>query len=267
MERKANPDLATREGLTASNLASNGGYYALAEVIDAFSSCKSINTNTQSTINAVSQFTEVDNILMGLNLSSHVEKFRFHGVGMNEFLCLTEKDLTEIGVKEIGSRKKIKNAVSDILKREFEQNSLGKFEAPDRRSGIELSAPDAVALTANMAEHILRLAVNVKFVSEQISKHPQLLTLGKDVAGIDALLQFTSKAESNVRKLDKRVKELRKVLAKHEDDPKLRPVDRIQSGNYFISNNHQSQSKLFKLIAFSGIFVAASIYAAKIYFA
>merc|ERR1711881_238105 len=88
-------------------------------------------------------FSEVDNILLGLDAKDFIESFKRHQVGIQEFLVLNEENLVEIGVSNVGIRKKILDAIADINKRDWENSSLPQVKSKDKSRGIYLSVTDA----------------------------------------------------------------------------------------------------------------------------
>jgi hypothetical protein len=50
---------------------------------------------------AFGNFSELESILLGLDLTEYVPLFEEHKVGLDAFLCLTEEDLEKMGIDKV----------------------------------------------------------------------------------------------------------------------------------------------------------------------
>lgn len=74
----------------------------LQKIIQSFSSLKGIQLSEDNSLSSECRiFSDVDNILLGLDCSNLTQKFKDHQVGIQEFLVLNEADLIEIGVEQV----------------------------------------------------------------------------------------------------------------------------------------------------------------------
>ena len=74
-----------------------------------------------------------------------------------------------------------------------------------------------------------------RYMTKQVSEHPELLSLGQDVADTSQLLSYAEKAEANARATAAKLSALRKLLLKAaRDDPGLRRADAVgkEEGGY-----------------------------------
>ena len=63
-------------------------------------------------------FSDLESILLGLDLAEYLPLFRSHKVtSLDTFLCLSEADLEAMGVAEVGARKKIADGIFSIHKK------------------------------------------------------------------------------------------------------------------------------------------------------
>ena len=68
--------------------------------------------------------TELDTVLMGLDLTALVPLFREHKMNYDTFLLLDDGDLDLLGIKEVGYRTKLLNAIKEIHTKDWERGSL-----------------------------------------------------------------------------------------------------------------------------------------------
>ena len=99
----ANPNIASREGILPQDCAISKNMPVLQKIIQSFSSLKGIQLSEDNSFSSECRiFSDVDNILLGLDCSNLTQKFKDHQVGIQEFLVLNEADLIEIGVEQVG---------------------------------------------------------------------------------------------------------------------------------------------------------------------
>ena len=88
----------------------------LQKIIQSFSSLKGIQLSEDNSLSSECRiFSDVDNILLGLDCSNLTQKFKDHQVGIQEFLVLNEADLIEIGVEQVCTYVGIKNFLMAII--------------------------------------------------------------------------------------------------------------------------------------------------------
>ena len=98
----ANPNIASREGILPQDCAISKNMPVLQKIIQSFSSLKGIQLSEDNSFSSECRiFSDVDNILLGLDCSNLIQKFKDHKIGIQEFLVLNEADLIEIGVEQV----------------------------------------------------------------------------------------------------------------------------------------------------------------------
>ncbi|KAH9504819.1 hypothetical protein Btru_062029 [Bulinus truncatus] len=88
--------------------------------------------------------------LLGLDFPHLVEVFQQQLVDLSLLMTLTEEDLIQIGVDQVGARKKILDAVNAIHKKDWQPSSLISFHYNKK-----LSCADVIAVMANTSKHLL----------------------------------------------------------------------------------------------------------------
>ena len=131
---------------------------------------------------------------------------------MAEFLVLSETDLVDIGVNEVGVRKKLLNVIADMNKREWEKSSVPKINPRHKQKGIYLSLPDAVLIIGSISRHLKFIGQNVEFVHRQIRDKPEILDIGSEVSNVQDLEQFLRETQRNLRDCEYRLSSLKGVL-------------------------------------------------------
>jgi ankyrin repeat/SAM/basic leucine zipper domain-containing protein 1 len=115
----------------------------LQSIIDHFAGNNEcgINLSKGGRTAACVKYSELDNILLGLEAGEVMPNFKAHNVDLQEFLQLGETDLVEIGVHQVGLRKKMMDAIAEMHKRQWEKSSLPRITPKEKQKGIYLTAP------------------------------------------------------------------------------------------------------------------------------
>ena len=227
LEAGANPDIPSRDGTLAADLAASKNMPTLQSIIKHFSKIEGIPgllAETRISSECIT-FSEVDNILLGLDAKDFIQSFKHHQVGIQEFLVLNEDDLVQIGVSNVGVRKKILEAIADINKRDWENSSLPQVKSKDKSRGIYLSVVDATCIMANISNHLNYINTNVAFIDKQINSKPELLKLGTDTASVQLLASHLVKTKGNMMICNKSINKLQLSLRKYENQKEFENVD------------------------------------------
>ena len=196
----------------------------------------------------VIKYSEVDNILLAVEASDYMEKFKEHQVDLAEFLSLNEEDLIKIGVDKVGLRKKIIDVIADMHKRQWEKSSVAKLQPRDKQNGIYLTAPDGALIISSVGRHLKFLRANVDYLNRNLKEKPQMLLLGSDVANISDIAKFTLEARQNMSQLASTLDKLQSTVQRLSKDPQNFPLDG--------SRKDSVTSKLPKLFVIFGCLAA-----------
>ena len=110
------------------------------------------------------KFTELQNVLLGIDAGEYLGLFEEHGVNLEHFLSLSEQDLEKMGVAKVGTRKKIVQAICEIHKRDWDKTSVPRVQPKDRRNGINFTCPEAVLMVANINKHFGFINANLRYL-------------------------------------------------------------------------------------------------------
>ncbi|ESO84386.1 hypothetical protein LOTGIDRAFT_168837 [Lottia gigantea] len=155
------------------------------------------------------KFGELELFLQGLGLSDFVELFQQQYVNFETFLCLNEEDLINMGIQQLGVRKKILEGIQAVHKRDWESSSL---ISPQYKTNI--SIVDAVAMVSNLSRHLLYISSSIVYINDQIKKNPHLLINTQGNIGAKHLTTQTTDALQRVNDLKTHINTLNKRLEK-----------------------------------------------------
>ena len=114
LERGADTSLVSSDGQKAADIAAASGSGVLQEVLELWGVERGLGGRKEVTREARVRCSQVENILLGLDLGECTGLFREGGVGLEEFLLLREPELEALGVVRLGDRKKLMAAQGEI---------------------------------------------------------------------------------------------------------------------------------------------------------
>ena len=185
-------------------------------------------------IDIYKKFTELENILLGIDAEEYLDLFEKHEINLEQFLTLSEDDLEGMGINKLGVRKRMVEAIVEIHKKDWEKTSLPTITPKDRQKGIYFTCPEAVVMIANMNNHMKFLSANVSYLTKNIKEHPELLRIGQDVADLSILVNYVRSSKDQINKFTKEIKNLNRVLGKHKGDPQFAAVDKLAPNSNWI---------------------------------
>ncbi|XP_050411935.1 ankyrin repeat, SAM and basic leucine zipper domain-containing protein 1 [Patella vulgata] len=169
------------------------------------------------------KFGELELFLSGLGFKDFNNIFQEQQVDFEMFLCLNEDDLINMGIKQIGVRKKLLEGIQTVHKKEWETTSL-----ISPRYNKHISCVDAVAMVSNISKHILYISSSIVFISDQLKQNPELLTNIEGNISPSHLVTQTNDAYQNVTALKTHLTHLQKRLNKEMKMIECKPPDLIQ---------------------------------------
>jgi len=239
LETGADPDLLSSDGQRAADLAGNNSFPEIQDLVEHYSKEKALilsrsektGPSDHNDNSIIKKFTELENVLFGLDLHEYLSAFNEHKVGLAEFLLLEETDLIHMGIDKVGARKKLLEGQAEIHKQYWEKPSMPQVGIDDKRMGLRLSCPDATGMMSNMSSHARYLTTSVEFIRRQLHNHGErLLQVGGDLVSPHDLLQQTVSCETNLSPLLQEVKYLRRQLEQAGAHRKKAPVDMARKG-------------------------------------
>ena len=171
LDRGADPNVVTRDGQRAADIAGTGGNWTLQDVLEQFGGGKPVGGVRQMERKVRVTSNQVENVLLGLDLGEYVEMFREAEVGLEEFLLMREDELEKVGVTKVGARKKITIAQAEIHKKDWERSSLPKLQYDCKKKGLTISTVDATGMMANISQHARFTKANIGYIRLQLRDH------------------------------------------------------------------------------------------------
>ena len=180
----ANPDLQTTDGSTPAEIAE---IHSQTLTSNFLSNCTSDNDTTTMQLE--------------------------HHVNFESLLKVTDDDLKQIDISQLGVRKKILNATYDVYKKTWQASSL-----PSLAYSKALSATDALAMVSNVNQHVVYMSSSIGYVDDQIICKPVILEGAPDGATLMDVVKSVDVTLDNIHHLHKELGHLRHTLSKLECD-------------------------------------------------
>ncbi|XP_076358581.1 LOW QUALITY PROTEIN: ankyrin repeat, SAM and basic leucine zipper domain-containing protein 1-like [Tachypleus tridentatus] len=271
LDAGADPNLVSLSGQKPAELAFSQGHNMIGEILENLSrktqrklsnSDKQkleeveVHSNPLLTTSSSSiekqdskymRFGDLEMFLTSLELSALIPVFHDHHIKFHDLLLMSEHDLEKVGVDKVGIRKKIIDAIHEVHKKKWERSSL-----PDLKQKKYISCPDAVALMANIAQHLTYIQSTVLYLRQQIQNQPRLLELGQEINNVQQLTKETDQSMKNNQSLQEELNCLRMHLYKIQNHVEYLPADVIR-GQYDVHETSQNKFKKIMLIGLGTI--------------
>ncbi|XP_077985257.1 ankyrin repeat, SAM and basic leucine zipper domain-containing protein 1-like [Glandiceps talaboti] len=281
LQSNADPNKAASDGLKAHDVAYANSFIMLSELLEFAAnpsqpSCR-VTYNSMSNGDVEPNHTDVSPVrkdspasnnqhyirygdlelfLCGLELGHLVPLFQDHQITFPAFLRMNDHDLEKIGVRQLGYRKKILEAIQHVHKKEWEPTSLTSQNL--RRYKI-LSVGECSAILNNISKHCEYISSTVGYIKDQmkssspapnqkpggsnaVSNHKQ------DSVSLEVLSGDVIEAMTQVKVLHRELGQLKSHVieaAKLKDDA---PVDLIED-----QKDDLSQSKHYVILPWIGL--------------
>ncbi|RUS72919.1 hypothetical protein EGW08_019315 [Elysia chlorotica] len=169
------------------------------------------------------RYGELEVFLLGLDLGHLVGLFQEQLIDLRLLMTLTEQDLINAGVTQVGARKKILDSVQAVHKKAWQPSSLVSIHFNKR-----INCADAVAMVANSSRHLHYICSTVVYVKEQLRKHPESIMTPTDRVSPSQFLRHTEDAMKNINALAYQVENLKTHLEKRMHGLDSDPPDLIR---------------------------------------
>ncbi|CAG5118043.1 unnamed protein product, partial [Candidula unifasciata] len=155
------------------------------------------------------RYGELEVFLHGLDLSHLVGLFQRQLIDLSLLMTLTEQDLINAGVDQIGARKKLLDAIQALHKKDWQPSSLVSIHF-----NKQIRCSDAAAILANSSKHLRYIGSTVVYIREQLRRHPLQVTQPTDEVTVRQLLRHSEDAIKNVSALHSELERLQSELVK-----------------------------------------------------
>ena len=214
LDSGADPLVVNCDGQRAADIAGCGGSTIMQDIIESYCEEKGRVVTVTREKETVKKFTEMENVMLGLDLREYIPAFRNHKVGLEEFLLMSEQDMKSLGVDKIGAVKKLQIGQAEIHKADWSKSSLPCVSSDHRKEGLMLNTASATAMVANISQHTRYIKANFGYVRLQLRDHGErLLRAGGDLVTPHHLMTQVDGCSNQLDVLGKEVKMLRKELS------------------------------------------------------
>eukprot|EP00112_Aurelia_sp_Birch-Aquarium-sp1_P005748 Seg1651.3 transcript_id=Seg1651.3/GoldUCD/mRNA.D3Y31 product="Ankyrin repeat SAM and basic leucine zipper domain-containing protein 1" protein_id=Seg1651.3/GoldUCD/D3Y31 len=215
LRNNAKHTLCDFSGQSPADLAYSMGFTSLADTLENPSTnaekgetaSRSAHASDDSAGSKYVTYGDLELFLCGIGLDDLVTLFQEHRLSFEEFLRLTDSELIQIGVTQLGVRKKILEAIRGAHTNEWDYTAL----AVDNTS--KLSTLEAAAVVANIAKHLTCIQSSVIYLQKFV--HENNASINKDDPATQAILVQQCKDASNASvQLQHRMDTMHKFLVK-----------------------------------------------------
>ncbi|KAK7499506.1 hypothetical protein BaRGS_00009158 [Batillaria attramentaria] len=168
------------------------------------------------------RYGDLEVFLYGLDLGQFLEVFRAHHVDFALLLTFIEEDLVNMGITQVGVRKKIMEGVAAVHKRNWESSSLVPI-----RVKSEVRCADAVAIVANLSKHLRYISSSVTYIKDHLQRNADFLATTQDGSGPKQLLLHTGDGIKNISTVQQEMQTLYTILSKELANKDFSPPDLI----------------------------------------
>ncbi|XP_046357846.2 ankyrin repeat, SAM and basic leucine zipper domain-containing protein 1-like [Haliotis rufescens] len=197
------------------------------------------------------RYGELEVFLYGLEVGHLIPLFRDQHVDFFNFLRFNEQDLINMGITQIGVRKKLLDAIEVVHKKEWDTSSL-----ISRQYNKHIGCPDAIAMVANISKHLRYIGSTVVYVREQIRTHPQILNDARDGTGPRQLHKHTQDASKNLDALAKEISRLHSRLNVEMKRLNIDPPDLVLTSS---KARLRCRSRVMRLMSVSMVATVAAV--------
>lgn len=254
----ADAHMATLDGQKACDLAFSQGYKMLSELLETYDSSQldQLNempdklTSLKSTGGSkYIKYGDLELFLHGLELGYLVPKFQEHQLQFPDLLKLTEKEMIEIGIKELGIRKKLLGAIRDVHTNEWDMSSVKNVEQLKKLTILEMAA-----IISNVNNHLLCIESSIKFVRQNIEKKKDEL-IKDDPSNHKVLIQQSQEASRVSLTLQEQMSSLDSYLLQIFPNHNRKAVNLIEKEKGRKDTRYMKTFAMLSVIGISGIAV------------
>jgi len=199
LDRGADPNIYSNDGQTPSDIAYSSDYPRISDIISLAASGKqtasaevvleaaeptSANIKEDSSLS----YGSLEVFLVGHELKHLLPIFQEHKVTFDGFLSLTEKELDQMGITQVGVRTKILDAIREVHKKEWDATSL---QAMEKHS---LSAAEVTVILANVSRHLTFIRSSVSYVQKHLNTIREPLEFVQDVTEAEGMALYSREA-------------------------------------------------------------------------
>lgn len=220
LDHGADPKIYSNDGQAPSDIAYSSEHHWIADMLSLAASGKQLPSEVVPQPMASSKvhvnedsfspvrYDDLDTFLCGLELRHLLPVFQEHKMTFEEFLNLTEKELDQMGITQVGVRTKILDSIREVHKKEWDMSSLQLMEKH------VLSAPEVTVILANVSRHLAFVRSSVSYVQKHLNTIKEPLEFVQDVTEAEGMEMYSKEAVDNVESLNEELKTVKTRISK-----------------------------------------------------
>ncbi|XP_047122383.1 ankyrin repeat, SAM and basic leucine zipper domain-containing protein 1 isoform X1 [Hydra vulgaris] len=257
LQHNANHLLTAFDGQTPADIAFTYNYKIMSELLEKYNGCnidqfKDVPSNGSNCNTAQSKYVKYGDLelfLHGLEMGHLVILFQEHNLNFTDMLKMTEEEMIEIGITQLGIRKKLIDAIRTVHTNEWEMSSLS-MEAKHKLTLLECAS-----VIANVSKHLKCIQSSVAYVKRQMK--PNQLEFQSDHVNLQAaLVEQCTFAEKITEELNYDIKELHQISLEMFQSTGEKPPEVIQMR---VKNELPSFYRRMSLALIGSVIVVGSI--------
>eukprot|EP00795_Rhopilema_esculentum_P000147 gene147-9764_t len=250
LKLNANSSLSAFDGQCPADLAYSRGFATIAALLDDSNSI-SKRPDSISQIR-YKKLEDLEMFLFGLDLGHLVELFQDQNVAFQDFLKLTDEELKQLGVNQLGDRRKILETLRGIHTNEWDLSGL----TIDKNSKIKTI--EAAAIISNITKHIGCIQSSVAYLCKYIKSDKELIKEDERSFQKTLVLQCKDALEESAR-LQKDLIELQTFVNKEFASSLQEQCNFIgKKGNGSVFSKQRTFVKSILCLSFFGVFAVSS---------
>ncbi|RMX46506.1 hypothetical protein pdam_00023278, partial [Pocillopora damicornis] len=189
LEHGADPKIYSNDGQVPSDLAYSSEHHRVADMLSLAASGKQLPSEVAPQPVASSKVHE-------------------HKMTFEEFLNLTEKELDQMGITQVGVRTKILDSIREVHKKEWDVSSLQSKEKHI------LSASEVTVILANVSRHLAFVRSSVSYVQKHLNTIKEPLEFVQDVTEAEGMEMYSKEAVDTVESLNEELNTVKTRISK-----------------------------------------------------
>lgn len=220
LEHGADPKIYSNDGQAPSDLAYSSEHHRVADMLSLAASGKqppsevapqpvaSSKVLVSKDSSSSMRYNDLEMFLCGLELTHLLPVFQENKMTFEEFLNLTEKELDQMGITQVGVRTKILDSIRDVHKKEWDVTSLQSKEKHI------LSASEVTVILANVSRHLAFVRSSVSYVQKHLNTIKEPLEFVQDVTEAEGMEMYSKEAVDTVDSLNEELNTVKTRISK-----------------------------------------------------
>ena len=252
LKHKADHNITAYDGQRPADVAFAHGHSSLADMLEKYdgsnmeqfpSQPSDGSKNSQQSGKYVS-YGDLELFLYGLELGDLIPLLQQHKLEFKDLLKLTEDEMIEVGITQLGVRKKLLESIRQVHTTEWDTSALTRDQM-SKLTTLEMSA-----VVANVAKHLQIIDCSVKYINKHLHAKKNDL-ISDNIALQKSLLDQCAEALRCTTSLHVDIQALQKDASVMFPNIDRTPADLIQT----VGGGGRRREKYLRLCGSVGIVV------------